>query len=104
MLTQSLLYLLLSILVIVFAKFVHVLVVYFDVIFTFLSVKIAPLFSYFGLGHFTTRVLLLIVIPLLLTGIPALIYYFIKKHKLPYYYEITWCVWLIIALSTVLIH
>jgi hypothetical protein len=104
MLKQILIYLLLTIAVVLFAKYVHLLIVYIDIIYTYLHISIAPIFSKGGSGLFISKVVLLVVIPILLAGVPALVYRLIKGPDMPYFIEITWCFWLILVLSNIMIH
>lgn len=104
MLRQSLIYLLLSILVIIFAKYAHMLIVYIDMLYAFINVKLTPIFSQGGLGPLIRKVILLVFIPVLIAAIPALSYRLIKGKEMPYLLELTWCVWLVIVLSNILIH
>lgn len=104
MLRQSLIYLLLSILVVVFARFAHMLIVYIDMIYAFINVKLTPLFNQGGLGVIIRKVILLVFIPVLMAAIPTLIYRVVKGREMPYFIELTWCLWLVIVLSNILIR
>ena len=104
MLKQSLLYLFFSLLVVLLKKYAKLLLLYIDIIFTQLTVLLNPILSVIGIGNPFQKILLLALTPVLITGIPAGIYYLFKRHTMPYYFEITWCVWLIIVLSNLLIR
>jgi hypothetical protein len=104
MLKQTLLYLFLSIAVVFLASYVHVGVVYIDFLYTYVNLKLAPIFSNSELGILIRNIIALSIIPLIIVGIPALLYRAIKKKTMPYLIEITWFLWLIIVLSKVLIH
>ncbi|MDI9819389.1 MULTISPECIES: hypothetical protein [unclassified Legionella] len=104
MLRQSLIYLLLSILVVVFAKFAHMLIVYIDMLYAFINVKLTPIFSHSGLGLTIRKIILLVFIPILIAAIPAFSYRLIKGNEMPYFLELTWCLWLVIVLSNILIR
>ncbi|QRN04420.1 hypothetical protein GH742_11320 [Legionella sp. MW5194] len=104
MLRQSLIYLALSILVIVFAKYAHLLIVYIDMFYAYVNLKLAAVFSHTGIGLLIRKVILLTLIPILLASVPALIYRPIRGKPMPYLLELTWCLWLIIVLSNLLIH
>lgn len=104
MLRQSLIYLVLSIIVVIFAKYAHLLIIYIDLLYTFVNLKLAPIFSQVGIGLIIRKVLLLVLIPVIIAGIPALIYRLIKGKNMPYFIELTWCLWLVIVLSNVLIR
>ena len=104
MLRLCLIYLLLSSLVVIFAHYIHLLLVYIDMLYAYFNLKLTPVFSHGGLGIITRKVILLVVIPVLIAAIPALIYRLIKGREMPYFIELTWCLWLIIVLSNILIR
>ena len=104
MLRQSLIYLLLSVLIVVFAKYAHLLIVYIDLAFIHINLKLAPIFSQTGWGLIIRKVLVLMLLPIIITGIPALIYRAIKGHEMPHFIAIVWVVWTIIVLSVILIR
>lgn len=104
MLRQSIIYLLLSILVVVFAKYAHALVVYIDMFYLWINWVTSPLFRYIGLGDALSKVVILIVVPVLIAAIPALIYRIFKGRDMPGMIALTWCLWLVIVLSNILIH
>lgn len=104
MLRQSLIYLLLSILVVVFAKYAHLLVVYIDVFFTYINIKLTPIFSHTGWGLMIRKILVLTLLPIALTAIPALIYRVIKGKDMPHFIAIAWVLWTIIVLSDILVR
>ncbi len=103
MLRQSLIYLILSILVVVFARYAHLLIVYIDTFFTHINLQLTPIFSKTGWGLIVRKVLVLTLLPVILAGIPALIYKAIKGHYMPHFIAITWILWTIIVLSDILI-
>lgn len=104
MLKQSIIYLLLSILVVVFAQYVHLLIVYIDMVYTFINVQLAPIFSNSSVGIMIRKVISLVFLPIIIAAIPALIYRAIKGKHMPYFLELTWFLWLVIVLSKVLIR
>lgn len=104
MLRQSLIYLLLSILVVVFAKYAHLLIVYIDLLFTYINIKLTPIFSPTGWGLIIRKVLVLMLLPLVLAGIPALLYRAIKGSEMPHFIAIIWVLWTIVVLSVILIR
>ncbi|ASQ46744.1 hypothetical protein [Legionella clemsonensis] len=104
MLRQSLIYLVLSILVVVFAKFAHLLIVYIDMLYAYINVKLTPVFSHSGVGLTIRKTLLLMFIPVIIAAIPALTYRLVKGKEMPHLIELTWCLWLVIVLSNILIR
>lgn len=104
MLKQCAIYFILSILIVLFAGYAHLLIIYIDVAYTYINVKLAPLFSHAPSGGFIRNVISLVLLPVIIVGIPALIYQLIKKQQMPYFIEIIWLFWLVLVLSKVLIH
>lgn len=104
MLRQSLIYIALSILVVVFAKYAHLLIVYVDMFFTYISLKLTPIFNQTGWGLIIRKTIVLMALPIVLTAIPALIYRGIKGQEMPHFIAITWIFWTIIVLSDILIR
>ena len=100
---QSIIYLLISIFVVIFAHYVHLMVVYLDIMYTYTHLKLAPLFSNNEAGMLFRGVILLTLFPIGITAIPALIYRVYKGHTMPYYFSITWIVWLVIVVSKIII-
>src|SRR5262245_36538184 len=104
MLKRSLIYLILSILVVIFANYFHRLVVYIAMLYAYVNLQLTPLFNLSGLGPQFRKVILLVLIPVIISGIPALSYRLIKGKDMPYLIESTWCIWLVVVLSIVLLH
>lgn len=106
MLKQSAIYLILSILIVVFAKYAHLFIVYIDMLYTFIVIKLTPIFSGNSYGTLIRNVLSLTLLPVIIAGIPALIYRAVKGKgkQMPYFLELVWVLWLIIVLSKVLIQ
>lgn len=101
---QSIIYLLASILVVVFAKYAHALIVYIDMFFVWLNWTASPLFKQIGLGDAISKILILVLAPVLIAAIPALIYRLVKGKNMPGMIALTWCLWLVIVLSNILIR
>lgn len=103
-LKQGLIYLMLSIMIVFFAEYAHLLIVYLDMLYTIVNLKLAPIFSSSELGILIRRVCSLVLIPVVIAAIPALLYRLIKGRNMPYFIHITWLLWFIIVLSKVLIR
>lgn len=101
---QGLIYIVLSIAVVLFAQYVHLLIVYVDVVYTFINLRLAPIFSTSDSGILIRKVISLVFLPIAISAIPALIYRAIKGKQMTYFIEITWFLWLVIVLSKVLIR
>ena len=104
MLRQSLIYLLLSILIVVFAKYATTLLVFIDLFFTQINLKLAPIFSQTGWGLVIRKIIVLMVLPILISAVPALIYRGLKGRDMPHFIAITWVIWTIIVISNILIR
>ena len=100
MLIQSALYLILSILAVFFANYVHLGIIYMDMFYTYFIVTLAAFLT----GSWLRNVVILMLLPLGLAAVPATIYRLIKKKNMPYFLEVTWVLWLVFILSNVLIQ
>jgi hypothetical protein len=103
MLKKSLIYLILSVFVVLFTHYIHLLVVYIDIFYAHANLRVAPLFSTSKAGIISCGVVLLTGIPLCITLVPALVYRAIKGNMIPYFYEATWAIWLILVVSKIVI-
>lgn len=99
MLKQSLLYLVLTILVVLLARYVYYGLLYLNSIYYYLYSLIYPLFNPGYHGKIIIKVILLLIIPLMMAGVPALIYRLIKGRDMPYFNEAVWCVWVVVLIS-----
>lgn len=104
MLRQSIIYLLLSILIVVFAKYAHLLIVYIDLFFTQVNLKLTPIFSQTGWGLVIRKIIVLMALPLIIAGVPALVYRGMKGRDMPHFLAIVWVLWTVIVLSDILIR
>lgn len=104
MLRHSLIYLLMSLLIVIFAKYAHLLVVYIDTFFVYINVQLTPIFSQTGWGLLIRKILVLMLLPIIIAGIPALLYRAIKGKEMPHFIPIVWILWTIIVLSDILIR
>lgn len=104
MLKQFSIYLFLSILVVVFAKYAHLLIVSIDMFYMYVTAKLSPIFNQTSLGLSIKRTLVLMLIPITLTAIPALGYKVVKGTNMPHFIGITWMIWTVIVLSDALIR
>lgn len=96
-------YFALSIVVILFAQYTHSAVSYVVDFYTYIDTHIEIFFSNTTAGLAARHVVSLVICPLIITGIPALIYRAIKHSQMPYFIEITWLVWLLMVLSNLLV-
>lgn len=99
-----LIYLGLSIIFVLFSTYTYTfvnLVVHF---YQYVDEHIAVFFSSSESGLNLRHVFALVICPLLITGIPALIYRTIKGSTMPYFIEATWFIWIILVLSKIFIR
>lgn len=103
MLKQSLIYLILSFTLLFFATYAKLFFVYVNIIYSYINLGLENLFgSSFG-GELVRDIITLMLVPLILAGLPALIYWLIKRKTMPYFLELLWLFWLILAISSYLI-
>lgn len=101
---QSLIYLVASVLLVVFSKYFQLLVVKIALFIVYIQYKLAPYFASMGLSWALRKTLILLILPILLAGIPALAYKMIKKNNMPYFIATVWILWLLLVLSDLLIR
>lgn len=104
MLKQSLIYVLISILVVLFAKYLHPLLIWINGLYQIVENLLSPVFSSGGLGNTVCKIILLTLIPVVLAAIPALLYRVIKGGNMPHFIAVTWCFWLVVVLSHILVR
>ncbi len=104
MLRHSLIYLFASLLIVFFAKYAHIVVVYIDTFFFYINVKLTPIFSQTGWGLMIRKIIVLMILPIIIVGIPAMLYRAIKGKDMPHFLPIVWVVWTTIVLSDILIQ
>ena len=95
-------YLVLSIFVILCAQYTQIAATYVVDFYNHIDTSIAIFFSYTPSGLALRHIVALVIGPLIVTGIPALIYRMVKHTPMPHFIEITWLVWITIVLSNLL--
>lgn len=98
LLKQTTAYFILSLLVVFFAKYVQLATHYVAQFYSSLNLSLVPYLASDAARH----ILLMVLIPIVIAGIPALIYRVIKKQNMPHYLISTWMLWLILVLSNAL--
>lgn len=104
MLKQFAVFIGLSILLVLFASYAQQGLIYIDLIYSYVSVYLAEVFQSGPMGIKIQKMLTLILLPLIITGIPASIYWAFKRNLMPYFFHTLWVVWLIILISHVMIR
>lgn len=102
MLKQGIFYFILSLVIILFAPYAKILLTYANLIYTLVNSAIEPLFGQGMIGDAFQDMCTLLLFPLVLAGLPALLYWVVKRKKMPYFIELTWLIWLIFAMSSYL--
>ncbi|AHE67756.1 hypothetical protein Loa_02214 [Legionella oakridgensis ATCC 33761 = DSM 21215] len=80
------------------------MIVYIDMFYTYVNLKLSPIFSANETGIMIRKVFSLVLIPVAIAAVPALVYRLIKGRHMPYFIHITWLLWLVVVLSKVLIQ
>lgn len=104
MLRQAIFYLLLSILTIIFASYVKIILIYINNFYNYINKILIPTLNQAGFGQLTSQMLILVFIPPLIATVPALIFRVLTGKNMAYFIELTWCLWLIILLSHLLVR
>ena len=97
-------YLILSVVVILFSQYTHTAAMFVVAFYQYVDSHIEVLFSYSQAGLALRHVIALAICPLIITGIPALLYHAVKKSPMPYFMELTWLFWILIVLSNILVN
>lgn len=104
MVKQTIFYLALSIIVVVFAHYFAVGILQVDHLHTWLNLKASTVFSHSIIGLTVQQVIVLMALPLVIAGVPALTYKLVKGGSMPYFLNVVWLVWLIVVLSKIAIQ
>jgi len=104
MLKQIIFYLALSVLVVVFSSYFAMGIIKIDHLYIWLNLKLSSVFSHSTAGLTVQQVIVLMSLPLVVAGIPALAYRVVKGGNMPYFLNAVWLVWLIVVLSKVAIQ
>lgn len=89
---------------VVFSKFAHMLIAYINLFYAFINTQLTPFFDHSGLDEIIRKVILLVLIPVAIVAVPALSYRLVKGKEMPYLIEATWCLWLVITFSNILLR
>lgn len=99
MLKQVIIYLVLSLLVVLFASYLHAFFVLVDTIYVFFNHLLSGIFNNSKTAEIIQKVLLLAILPIVIAAIPAVPYRLVTGRNMPYFYEVAWCVWLMVVVS-----
>lgn len=64
---------------------------------SWVSQVLTEVFSGGQAGNLARGLIALLTIPVLIGAIPAVLYWFVRRHWFPYFMEIVWIVWLLQA-------
>ncbi len=101
--TPYIVYILLSVFVVILAKYVNEVVSFIVYLYDYIDDHLEVLFNQSPAGILSRNSLALVICPLIITGAPALIYYAIKRSRMPYFLEATWLTWMVIVLGNSLV-
>lgn len=104
MLKQFALFTGLSIVLVLFASYAQHVLIYLDLAYTYTTVSLAKIFQSGPTGIKIQKIITLMIVPLIFTGIPAVIYWSVKRKLMPYFYHVLWLIWLITLISHVMIR
>ena len=104
MLNQILIYLVLSILVITLSKYTNGIIDITNWIQIHGHVILAPGFKLLKLNHDAQALIILFFTPVVVTVIISLLYRLMVNKKMPYFFTLTWSIWLVIGLSHLLAY
>lgn len=92
----------LSTVLLIFAQHTQLMLSYLDASHTLLNAKLSYIFNTSTAGNTTQEVTCLLAIPLLLTVLPAVIYWLFKRKAMPYFYHVLWTIWIILFTTLIL--
>lgn len=101
MLKHILTLILLSLLAILFAQSFSLVIGFIHFLYEVLLNFSAKLFAHTSLGQIAAKTISLILVPLLITSLPALIYWLITRREVNYFYFISWLIWIILITTIV---
>lgn len=103
MFKKSLTYLVISILIVLCKSYIALVLAYFNYAYKWFVNMGGPLLQQLGFGNKLQTILLLVLFPACIVGIPAGLYYAFKRKQMPYLMETTWSLWVVVVLCHVLI-
>lgn len=98
------LYLILSVIAILFANRIYNFLVYYHNLLADLDTALYPVFSSSYSGTMLRRTLVLLLLPVIISGVPALLYRLVRKKNLPYFHVITWILWLTLLFAMIFVY
>lgn len=63
----------------------------------FIYEQLSVVFSSGKVGTILRNIVTLLFIPFIASGIPTLCYYLVYRKRMPYFNEVTWAVWIVMA-------
>jgi hypothetical protein len=93
---------LLSFILLIFAHQAQMTLSYVDAMHSALNSKLSYIFSTSPVGNTTQEATCLLIIPFALVGLPALVYWLVKRTLIPYFYHMVWAIWIILFTSLIL--
>ena len=104
MLKQSLALIGLSVVIILFMSYAHVVIQFLVNAHDWISQVLTDVFSGGHAGNLARGFIALLSLPILIGLIPAMIYWMLRRHWFPYFMEIVWVVWLVQAGALIMMY
>lgn len=86
-----------TLIVLIFEPYLAILLGWLITLHHFIYQHLEVVFSSSKIGTILRNLVTLLFIPLIATGIPSLIYYLIYRKKMPYFNEVCWATWIVLA-------
>lgn len=94
----------LSFVLLIFAHQAQLVLVYLNDAHTILNEKLSYIFSTSTVGNTFQEATCLLLIPFVIAGIPAGIYWLVKRRLIPYFYHVVWGVWIVLFTSIMILR
>lgn len=94
----------LSFLMLIFSHHTQMILVYLHRMHEILNDKLGYIFTTSTVGNTFQETTCLLLIPFALVGIPASIYWLLKRRLIPYFYHMLWCVWIVLFTSLLIMR
>ena len=94
----------LSFVLLIFAHQAQLVLVYLNDAHTVLNEKLSYIFSTSTVGNTFQEATCLLLIPFAIAGVPAGIFWAIKRRLIPYFYHMVWGIWVVLFTSIMILR
>mgnify|MGYP006075116589 CR=1 FL=1 len=94
----------LSFLLLIFSHHSQMVLVFLNNAHSLLNEKLSYIFTSSTVGNTFQETTCLLLIPFALAGIPASIYWVVKRHLMPYFYHVVWGIWIVLFTSLMILR